>query len=82
MRRNDEGGVVLTDTEREALALFLVARLARPGALHEIEWDDVPELAEGAWVNLQAEIDRVCDDLMSRADMAGEDSRYIWGEVS
>jgi hypothetical protein len=59
IRRDAEGGAILSDAEQAAVVKMLAAN-----AIHkftECGWEDVPELAEGAW-------DAVADDMALLAD--------------
>ena len=81
VKRNDEGGMVLTPDERRALALLMIARVA--GADDAVEWDEVPELAEGQFDCLLDEIQEQCEYIRFRlATSGGEDPEFILGQLS
>lgn len=66
MYRNDEGGIMLTATERQVLALYLAAHHL-VDAYRGVEWEDIPNLAEDEWRLLDEEMGRLAVRLRARA---------------
>lgn len=80
---NDEGGVVLTDAAVRALAERMVAwHLSEDGWL---DWEDVPALAEGTFVALAEEVDRIAAQmwrqLKAHDQRSDIDSAYLLDEA-
>ncbi len=75
IRRNDEGGVVLSDTEQTAVVRALVAGTVRRCA--EEDWELVGELAEGAWSAVADEIEQLSDFLLLDADNRAKAAGFV-----
>lgn len=58
LTRNDEGGIVLTDNEREVLAHHIAAQHLSDDCSGP-EWEDYPELAESEWPLVVDEINKI-----------------------
>jgi len=86
MKRNDEGGIDLDPLELRALSYFMLSRIANDIGDGEgiVEWEDVPELSQGAWEALLDQFKLTANTLMLTAHNLGSDidPRFIWEQVS